>query len=610
MKIVNYTKMDKTLVQLFYEAVKKYPEHVIYKYKDKKSNFLSISYKDFFERTEKFAAGLIELRLNAKKMAVISDNCVEWMMAVIANMGLGGIDVPRGINTPEKELKFVLEHADVDFICLQNIDAYNRLNKTGFNKKVICIIFDDKDIKLKDNELTFNDVCLKGEKLLKKDKNIFIESLNKVKPDDPATIIYTSGTTGEPKGVVLSNKNLAYSPTQVPGFVTGNDDEIWMSILPIWHVGERFYQFMAIIHGITLVLSSMFALKDDMARAKPHVIAGVPLVWKKSMDAIIKGIEESGKGKIFHFFYNKSLKYKKALRILTDLNLRYKRNSILKKIRAFFGLLFNLPFHALAKKIIYKKIAEKVGGKLRMITSGGGKLQDEADDFFDIIGVNVIDGYGSTETAVIVTIRSDRHVKYTIGKITPNTRYKIINQETGRECGIGQTGTLFVKGDQVFKCYLKNEKATRSAFDEDGFYNTGDLVNETLTGDLVFVGREKDTIVLLNGENVEPEPIELAMENLKFIKHAVVIGQDKEELSALIVPDFDLLKGRTVDDIAKYLKDEIKKIINTKSGFRIHELIKNIIVLKNDFEVGKELTNTMKKKRNYIIEKYKDLIIV
>ncbi|MBN2546699.1 MAG: AMP-binding protein [Spirochaetes bacterium] len=608
MKINSYTKMDKTLVQLFYEAVNKYPDHVIYKYKDKKSIFHSITYRDFFDKIERFAAGLIELKLNGKKMAVISDNCIEWMMAVIANMSLGGIDVPRGINTSEKELKYILEHADVDFICIQNLDAYNRLDKAGFKKKTVRIIFDEDKIKLKSNDITFNDVCIKGEKFLKKDKNVFIDCLNKVKIDDPATIIYTSGTTGEPKGVVLSNKNLTYSPTIVPSLVTGNDDEVWMSILPVWHVGERFYEFMAIIHGITLVLSSMFALKDDMVREKPHVIAGVPLVWKKVMDAIIKGIEESGKGRVFHFFYNKSLKYKKALCILNNLNLRYKKNGILKKGKAFFSLLFNLPFHLFAQNVIYKKIIAKTGGNIRMVTSGGGKLQDEVDDFFDIIGINLIDGYGSTETAVIVTIRGDRHIKYTIGKITPNTQYKIINQETGRQCRIGETGTLFVKGDQVFKNYYNNEKATKEVFDIEGFYNTGDLVNETLTGDLVFIGRQKDTIVLLNGENVEPEPIELAIENNKFIKHAIVIGQDKEELSALIVPDYELLGDKAIDDNAKFLKNEIKKIINTKNGFRIHELIKNVIVLKDDFEQGRELTNTMKKKRNYILGKYKELI--
>ncbi|HQH30611.1 MAG TPA: long-chain fatty acid--CoA ligase [Spirochaetota bacterium] len=620
MKLEYSNRMDKNLVQLFYEAVKKYPEHIIFRFKDKSGKFNSIKYGEFYEKVCDFAQGLIDLKLDGKRMAIISDNCVEWMIAVIASMGLGGTDVPRGLNCPDGELKYILNHADADFIAIHNRDGNDKLNKNGVGDNLKRIIFNADGITLKPNEITFDEVCALGKKIRNGDDTFFIERFSKVKPDDLCSIIYTSGTTGAPKGVMLSHKNLTYSPTETPGRVTAYDDDRWMSILPIWHVGERFFEFMAIIHGVTLILSSIYAMREDMIKEKPHLIPGVPLVWKKSMDGIIKGIEDSGKGKIFHFFYNKSLSYIKARRVLRKKDIRFKKPGFSENISAFFKMMINLPLHKLGSSLVYSKIRAKTGGHIRTITSGGGKLQNECDDFFEIVGFDVIDGYGSTETAVIVTIRSDDDVKYSIGKITPRTSYKIVNEQTGTICKIGETGILFVKGDQIFMGYYKNDEATKKAFDKDGYFNTGDLVCETATGNLVFTGRAKDTIVLANGENVEPEPIEMALEDSLYIKYALVSGQDKEGLSALIVPNVDnlkkvfkfdekapgilseILKQAEVND---FYKKEIKSKVNSSRGFLFHELIKDFSLLPNDFEVGVELTNTMKKKRNVIIEKYK-----
>ncbi|MBP7551968.1 MAG: long-chain fatty acid--CoA ligase [Spirochaetes bacterium] len=620
MKLEYSNKMDKNLVELFYGAIKKYPDHDIYRFKDKSGKFNSIKYSEFYDKVCDFARGLIELKLDGKRMAIISDNCVEWMIAVLASMGLGGTDVPRGLNCPDGELKYILNNADIDYIVVQNRDAYDKLNRINVGSALKKIIFNADGITLKPSEQTFEDICYQGRKSRNGDDDFFIKRFAQVKPDDLCSIIYTSGTTGDPKGVMLSHKNLTYSPTEAPGRVTAYDDDRWMSILPIWHVGERFFEFMGIIHGVTLILSSIYAMREDMIKEKPRLIPGVPLVWKKSMDGIIKGIEDSGKGKIFHFFYNKSLKYIKARRVLRKKDIRFKKAELLENISAFFITLINLPFHKLGSALVYSKIRAKTGGNIRTITSGGGKLQNECDDFFEIVGFDMIDGYGSTETAVIVTLRSDDDVKYSIGRVTPRTSYKIVNEHSGKICEIGETGVLFVKGDQIFMGYYKNEEATKKAFDSDGYFNTGDLVCETTTGNLVFTGRAKDTIVLANGENVEPEPIEMALEDSLYIKYALVNGQDKEGLSALIVPNVDnlkkvfkfdekapgilseILKQAEVND---FYKKEIKSKINSSKGFLFHELIKDFSLLPNDFEVGVELTNTMKKKRNVIMEKYK-----
>ena len=451
MKFQYKYSMDKTLTQLFLEAVNKYPDNIIYKYRDADSNWLDITYRDFLIKVKKFAGGLIELGLDKKHMAIVCDNSPEWAISVIANMGLGGVDIPRGLNTPDSELSYILENSDVDFICIQNSFASSQINKYNIDKSVKKIIFfPDKDSLSKD-EIEIDEIYRLGENYFQNNPNFFEERVKSVKPDDLSTIIYTSGTTGVPKGVMLTHKNLTFAPTEIPSRVTAYENDRWMSILPIWHVGERFFAFMGIIKGVTIILSSMYTVKDDMKELKPHLIPGVPLVWKKFMVGIKKGFKDKGKDKILDSFYKKSLKYIKAKRIVDGLVISYKRVSFLKRVLSFFVMIFYLPFHLLGRALIYSKIVAMTGGAIRTITSGGGKLPEEVDDFFNVLGFNIIDGYGSSETATLVTIRPDKNVKYTIGQITPRTEYKILDEHTNKECGIGEPGILFVKGEQIFR---------------------------------------------------------------------------------------------------------------------------------------------------------------
>ena len=246
-------------------------------------------------------------------------------------------------------------------------------------------------------------------------------------------------------------------------------------------------------------------------------------------------------------------------------------------------------------------------------------MPKEVDDFFEILGIPIIDGYGSTETAVLVSIRNDKVIPYSIGKIMTGTKYKIIESETNQPCAIGEPGLLIVKGDQIFYGYYKEKEKTDDVLKKDGWYITGDIVCEDINGNLQYRGRVKDTIVLLNGKNVEPEPIEDALENSLYIKNAFVVGQDQEYLAALIVPDYEMiqqyckevgiiLKNREemkdIPQVKDLIKNEIKKTINTNTGFQFHELIQNFRIITNDFTMNDELTNTMKKKRNEIIKKY------
>ena len=503
---------------------------------------------------------------------------------------------------------------------MQNKECLEKIRKFKIVKGKQIIIFDSKDCNLGKNEIDFYSFCNKGLTYYKNNPDFYEKNVNKINNNDLATIIYTSGTTGIPKGVMLSHKNLVFAPTEILQYVTAYDTDTWMSILPIWHIGERFFENMGIIHGTTIVLSSVYTLKEDMMLEKPHLIPGVPLVWKQIMNGILKAMKQSGKINIFFFFYNKSLIYKKALRIIQKRSIEYKKPYLLKFLNAIFKVLFLAIFNFLGKKLIYNKIRSATGGNLRTATSGGGALPKEVDDFFEVLGIPIIDGYGSTETAVLISIRSDKVVPYSIGKIMKGTKHKILNPDTNRPCAIGEPGLLLVKGDQVFKGYYKEKEKTDEVLGKDGWYQSGDLVCEDIYGNLQYRGRLKDTIVLLNGKNVEPEPIEDSLENSLYIKNAFIVGQDQEALSSLIVPDYEMtqqyckeevgikLKNReqmqSLSQVKDLINKEIKRIISTNNGFQFHELIQNFIIITNEFTMNEELTNTMKKKRNVILKKY------
>ncbi len=612
--------MDKTIMALFIDAVKKYGNKSIYRYRKQSDDFISISYEAFYEQLKLFAAALAETRLAGKNIALISENCPEWMMAVLAIEGLGGVDVPRGQKSSDNEIEYIIRHSECKAICVQNKECLEKIRNYKTIKDIPIIIFDSKDCVLGKNEMDFYSFCDKGKTFYKNNPLFYENAVKKINNNDLATIIYTSGTTGIPKGVMLSHKNLVFAPTEAPGYVTAYDTDIWMSILPIWHIGERFFENMGIIHGTTIVLSSVYTLKDDMKLEKPHLIPGVPLVWKQTMNGILKAMKQSGKIGIFSFFYNKSLVYKKALRIIQKRSIEYVKSNIFRILAAFFKVLFLFIIDLIGKKLIYNKIRAATGGNLRIATSGGGALPKDVDDFFEVLGIPIIDGYGSTETSVLVSIRNDKAIPYSIGKIMAGTEYKILNPETNQPCSIGEPGLLFIKGNQVFSGYYKEEKKTKKILGKDGWYITGDLICEDIYGNLQYRGRLKDTIVLLNGKNIEPEPIEDSLENSLYIKYAFVVGQDQEAISALIIPDYEMIqqyckeeKGTIIKNreemkinpiIKELINNEIKKIINLNTGFQYHELIQNFEIITKDFVMNEELTNTMKKKRSFILKKY------
>jgi len=348
------------------------------------------------------------------------------------------------------------------------------------------------------------------------------------------------------------------------------------------------------------------------------------------MDKIL----QSGKIKkyLFYFFLKTSQHFLLSKNYIQNNYLILRKESFfLKPLFYLFHILrliINAPFSYIARKKIFKPITSKLGGRLKGAFSGGGSLPPYLDNFFNALGIKLINAYGLTETSPGVLSRSYR--RNTIGAtgIPFSETYVKLVDLNGNPVEKGQKGVLYVKGENVMKGYYKNEEATKAIIDEEGWLNTGDLCVQSFNGDYVIVGRAKDTIVLLGGENVEPEPIENKLKESELIDHAVVRGQDKKNLTAILAINEDNLKKlmemlgfskKEIDEnlqkdviehptLIETIKNEVKKLVSKEHGFKPFEQISKILPIKNKFTIGNELTQSLKIKRKYIEEKYKDFI--
>jgi long-chain acyl-CoA synthetase len=274
----------------------------------------------------------------------------------------------------------------------------------------------------------------------------------------------------------------------------------------------------------------------------------------------------------------------------------------------------------LGDKLIFSKVREKVGTSFKAGISGGGALPPRIYQFFKAIGIQILEGYGLTETAPVIAFSPQKHpVMSVVGPAWPGTELKILD-EKGNPAGPGVKGVVYARGPQVMKGYYKKEDATAGILNHEGWINTGDLGIMTIHQELRIIGREKDTIVLLGGENIEPVPMEQKLAESPYIEQAVIVGQDQKYLAALIVPDFDALEGyarenglayenrihlRDVHTILELLTGEINTLISNKNGFRSFERIYKFSVLRKSFEVGRELSGKQDLKRHAIAELYK-----
>jgi long-chain acyl-CoA synthetase len=285
------------------------------------------------------------------------------------------------------------------------------------------------------------------------------------------------------------------------------------------------------------------------------------------------------------------------------------------------------PIHLLGDKLVYQKVRDAVGGNPKSLISGGGSLAKHLDDFYEIVNIPVLVGYGLTETSPVTNARTlDRNFRKTAGKPLPETEIKIVDLNTGKQLSSGETGLVLIRGAQVMQGYYQNPEATAKAINSEGWFDSGDLGWVTPENDLVLTGRAKDTIVLTNGENIEPQPIEDACLRSPYIDQIMLVGQDKRYIGALIVPNLDAVEKwansqqppvnlsqpeQIINDraIRELFRQELNREVQNRPGYRVDDRIGDFQLILEPFsQENGMMTQTLKIKRPVVYERYRDLI--
>lgn len=627
--------MYSTLPQLVYEKAQKIAGNYIQFEKDKLGVFQGITYSEFAESMLDFSAGLLSLGVLSKEhVGLISDNRKEWLVCSMGIMAMGGCDIPRGSEATVKDLSYILSFAGCKTVILENNYSYKKIieciNELPDLQNLILIDSNNVD---KDNILLKNIKIIDYSNVITLGKEYRSENPGRIENlmlscegSDTATIIFTSGTTGTPKGVELTHKNFICQLSDIGALLPLKTGNKALCVLPVWHVYEREIEYCLLYLECSLCYSKPVGsiIMSDLKKVQPDFMACVPRVWDAIYKAIQKqvGATSTGRWVLFKFLVGSASTSLRLYNIIHGRNQRFKRTNFFVQIATkifYIPILFLLPLKAFGEIIFFKKARTVFGNNFKIGVSGGGGLAPKLDKFYNSIGLRLVEGYGLTETAPICSLRSyKRPVLGTIGKIMPYCEGRVVNRH-GEVCKAGQIGVLYIRGDNVMKGYYKQPELTNKAI-VDGWFNTGDLVIQTYKGDIMVKGRQKDTIVLRSGENVEPFPIECKLSESPYILQAVVVGQDKNCLGALVIPSKDNIKqyaeenGIDTSNFSNVLKSELvhnlifkefERLITTKNGFKPFEKIGKFTFLDKQFEVGQELSAKQDIIRFKINELYK-----
>lgn len=596
--------------------------------------FQPISYRDLYDFGLCLGTALIDLGVEARDhVALLADNRVEWNIADCAILLCGAADVPRGTDVTNQEIEYILQHSDSKVVFVENKGLLERVIRIMPKlDKVQHLILMERGVESPKGVQGLYDLVAQGKALRLGGDRRIEQRMAQIVPEDLFTLIYTSGTTGTPKGVQITHANMASQVRNLP-FPLEPDDRL-LSILPIWHSYERIFLMIAVSNGCCTYFTSLRSIADDLKTVKPTIMASAPRLWENLYLRIMKSVRESHwiRRKLFGAAYFSSRKVKGALFYFQgkelDLHGRGLGERLVKALTGAFQLIVFSPLYLALNAVVLEKLRLTVGGSFNGTVSGGGALPPHVDEFFNYIGIPVKEGYGLTETSPVVAVRTvKRLVIGTVGPLYPETMLRIVDLDTGevlypdprrRGEGRGLKGEIHVKGPQVMKGYYKNPGATDRVL-QDGWFKTGDIGMYTFNDCLKILGRSKDTIVLLNGENLEPIPIEAKLCESALVDQCMVVGQDRKYLGALIVPSLDgfaaagiaaasLGELASIKAAGDMLQAEAKHYISAENGFKPFERIQRLRLLVKAFEVGDEMTNTFKIKRHVVVDRYHDLI--
>lgn len=589
---------SETVAELFQERLRLSGDRLAMKRKVD-GKWTDITWREYGQNVRHFAVGLLALGLEPHETAaILGNNMPEWVYADTAIMSIGCITVPiYQTNTPE-QVRYILEDSEAKLAIVQNKQQLDKalahLEKLPGIKNIIVIEMDG--VVKEGMIISFQDVIESGREFEKHNPSVFDERVRSVKPDNLATIIYTSGTTGPPKGTMLTHANIiahARSQCQVTQLF---EDDITVSFLPLAHVGERIIGHMSRIYvGYAAAFSeSIDKLFENLQEIKPTFWGSVPRPYEKIHSRILAQVESSSpfKKRVFNW----------ALMVGMEANPHRERN---RRLPPLLGLKYSI-----ADAMVYKKIRALFGGRCRFFIVGAAPIALDIEQFFNALSLKMLPLYGMTESAGMITTNSERDFRIgAVGKPLP-----------GLELKLAEDGELLVKGPTTCKGYFKKPEDTKALY-ADGWLCTGDIATIDKEGFLRIVDRKKDILITAGGKNVAPQNIENLFKGERYISQVMVYGDRKKYLTALFTLDQPEViahaKRRGIEhkDFAELAsRPEIVSLVERIVEQKNHELaryetIKKFVILPHDLtQAANEITPTMKVKRKFVANKYRDLL--
>jgi long-chain acyl-CoA synthetase len=624
--------VPRNIAELFRDTAAQFGDAPAFATRQKGGGFVFTSFRELYDGAVAVATGLIDLGVEARAhIGLLADNRLEWILCDGAVQLCGAADVPRGTDVTPAEIRYILEHADVGVCLVENAAVLEKLRQSGA-AGIRHVIVMDPAFAGDESALSLATVEARGRELRAAGDRRVEERTAGIRDPDLFTLIYTSGTTGTPKGVQLTHANMVSQVRNLPFPLPAGGRAL--SILPIWHSYERVFTMLAMSWSVCTYYTTLRHITDDLRTVKPTVMCSAPRLWENIYHKIFANVEKASPSQrsLFNIAYRSAVRVKRARRFFQgqqlDVTGRSPAQSLALAAQHLISLVvFTIPYHVLDGAVL-KKLRAVVGGEFCGTISGGGALQPHVDEFFNFIGIPVLEGYGLTETSPVLAVRRWTNLVIgTVGPLYPETEVRIIDLNTGEILypnparpggGRGLRGEIHAKGPQIMAGYYKDPAGTARIL-KDGWLNTGDIGLVTFNDCLKIVGRSKDTVVLLSGENVEPLPIENKLTHSVFIDQCMVVGQDQKGLGALIVPHLDAFRdaGITADSVAALAVDpaaralvdaEIRRLVGAENGFKPFERIVAWRFVPKPFEVGDEVTATLKIRRHVVTDKYAPVI--
>ncbi|MGK2858996.1 MAG: AMP-dependent synthetase/ligase [Thermoanaerobaculia bacterium] len=586
-----------TLNDIFVETLKK-PRATAFKHK-KDGQWRDISLPEFESTVRGISAALRSMGVQpGDRVAILSENRPEWTMADVAILASGAVSVPIYPTLTPSSIQYILNDSGTVVLFLSNREQLEKIESVRpLLPSLRELVIFDEETSIPEHAVSWQQALKNGaEHDRKEGPERFNELLRSRTLDDLATIVYTSGTTGNPKGAMLTHGNVASNVVTCVPMIPLNTADVVLNILPLSHILERMVDFCYLLQGATIAYAeSVLKVADNMQEVHPDVFAAVPRLFEKMKEKILNNVADAPplRRKIFHWAVAvgaERLPYRIARQPLPGM-LAFKS--------------------ALAEKLVFSKILARLGGKVRFAVSGGAPLSAELAAFFVGAGLDILEGYGLTETSPVIAFNTLDHRRLgTVGRIIADVEVRIESD-----------GEIVTRGPNVMKGYFNNPEATAAAIDKDGWFSTGDIGHIDSDGFLHITDRKKDLIINAYGKNIAPQPIENLLKTCPYVGTPVLIGDRRKFVSLLFVPNFEALQreakalGVTAGSNAKLcahpqiIATVQKEIDRFNASLDKQEKIRRFTMIPQEFTIeGGEITPSLKVKRRVIDEKYKSLI--